>query len=312
MSQAAGRRRRWIDGAFIVVVVVFIALYLRTIDYDDLRGREVEPGYLVAASVVGLAARYWGVFVWRTILVDLGAVDMPRWSALSNVYAKAWLGRYIPGKVAWIAGKVYFAGEHGLSKSKLAVSAVLEALVQIVLYLVIALALLGGTGRLDGINGTARWTVVIGSAILALAMAPPVFNRVVRLTARVARRNFAEGSEVSGRLVVRASALHAVGFVLSGASYALLTRAFTPLDFPDAVFVVAVFNLAGAIGVLALIAPSGLGVREGVQLVFLPSVMLRAVALVVTVAARLWSTVIDVVFYFATVAHHRTATRRSS
>ena len=51
--------------------------------------------------------------------------------------------------------------------------------------------------------------------------------------------------------------------------------------------------LAGAIGILSLFAPSGLGVREAIQLLLLPRVIPAEIALVVTVAARIWSIAVD-------------------
>jgi glycosyltransferase 2 family protein len=51
---------------------------------------------------------------------------------------------------------------------------------------------------------------------------------------------------------------------------------------------------------LAVFAPAGLGVREGVQLTMLLLVMSPEQALVATVLMRLWSIVMDALF--ATVA----------
>jgi hypothetical protein len=71
------------------------------------------------------------------------------------------------------------------------------------------------------------------------------------------------------------------------------------LDFGDRRLASA-FNLAGAVGILSIFAPSGLGVRESVQLLLLPLVMPAEVGLVVTIAARLWSIAVDVAFYAIT------------
>jgi uncharacterized membrane protein YbhN (UPF0104 family) len=47
------------------------------------------------------------------------------------------------------------------------------------------------------------------------------------------------------------------------------------------------------VGILAVFAPSGLGVREAILAIFLNQVMPTSVALVVSVATRLWLTVIE-------------------
>jgi uncharacterized membrane protein YbhN (UPF0104 family) len=55
-------------------------------------------------------------------------------------------------------------------------------------------------------------------------------------------------------------------------------------------FLTASFLFAGWIGILSLFAPGGLGVREGVLLLALKLVLPAAVAAVIVLAARLWTT----------------------
>lgn len=123
--------RRVISLIFLACVVVFFALYLRSIDWQRLSHLHFSWGYLVAATVSATVSRYWGVLIWRYILRDLGATDLPDFVTMADVYAKSWLGRYIPGTVTWIAGKVYMASAHRISKSRLAVSSLLEGGTQI-------------------------------------------------------------------------------------------------------------------------------------------------------------------------------------
>ena len=295
-----------------LLIAAFIVQYVRGIDFDDLRGTRVSWTWMLLASLVGVLARYWGVIVWRGIMRELGAVDLPSFPVLASVYSKAWLGRYVPGKVTWIAGKVYFGRQHGLSTSRLAVSSVLEAQVQIVLYLIVSLLVLAVGGELDRFEGAGRWWLIAGALALAISVVPQCFNAMLRLADRILKGRVGSDVRVSGRLVAIAAGLHCVGFLASGVSYALLTRSITSLDFTEAWFVVAVFNLAGAVGVLALIAPSGLGVREGVQLLLLPSIMSEAIALLITVVARLWSVIMDVLFFVVAATIAAIASRPSA
>ncbi|MDQ3065383.1 MAG: hypothetical protein M3Q36_03890, partial [bacterium] len=65
----------------------------------------------------------------------------------------------------------------------------------------------------------------------------------------------------------------------------------------DALFIMGVGNIAGAISMLAIFAPSGLGVREGVQLTLLSLIMPTELALLVTITTRLWGVAMDVIFF---------------
>ncbi len=56
-------------------------------------------------------------------------------------------------------------------------------------------------------------------------------------------------------------------------------------------------SLAGAASMLAIFAPSGIGVREGIQLVLFSLIMPKELALAVTIITRLWSVGMDFVFF---------------
>ena len=298
MSDSSISWRRPITGAFYALVLVFLMIYLRQFDYSQLEGLEFRLLPALLATIVGLAFRYWGVFIWQRILLELGAQGLPSFRSLSGVYSKAWLGRYLPGKVAWIGGKVFFASDHGVPKKQLAVSSVLEALVQVIATFAVAVGFLAFDPRFDAIDVRIRFTILIGGAVLAILAIPAVFNRVIQLLLRVVRKQVdPDGMRVSNRVVVRAFLLYVVGYFISGASYFFLTSSMHPLSYGDFFYVVAVFNIAGAVGIASIFAPSGIGVREGIQLVLLPAIMPFEIAVAITAVSRLFSILVDLVFF---------------
>src|SRR5690606_14053307 len=106
---------------FYGLLVVFLGLYLQSIDYSRLGEAKFHTGYFVIASILALGFRYWGAYIWTVLLRSLGAKSVRMDLTLTYVYAKSWLGRYIPGTAPWISGKIYFAARQGISKNKLAV-----------------------------------------------------------------------------------------------------------------------------------------------------------------------------------------------
>lgn len=284
---------------FVALIVVFFVLYLRDIDYTSLGNIRIVWLPLVLASLISLAFRYWGVIIWRFILKDLGAQSLPPFVVLSDVYAKAWMGRYIPGTVTWIAGKIYLANKHGISKSRLAVSSLLEGGMQIVATMAVSMLILGLDPRLNVIPMTTKVIILaIGCSLLVLLF-PPVFNRVLGFAHQIIKKKPAgKELQVNGRAIVRAFILYATGTLIMGSSYYFLTASLAPEVTPDMFFYfVGAFSLSGAIGMAVPFLPSGLGVREGVQLVLLSVIFPKEIALAITIFSRLWSAVIDVLFY---------------
>src|SRR5690348_13465250 len=98
---------RVIPVVFYALLLIFLALYLRSIDFSQLAHLQLNWWYLGLASVLALTKNFVGTFTWFVILRSLGARDLHLQRPLVYVYAKAWLGRYIPGTAPWILGKIY-------------------------------------------------------------------------------------------------------------------------------------------------------------------------------------------------------------
>lgn len=304
-TPAPRRRPRWRRAAeltFYALLVVFLVLYLRSIDLAALR--EVRPLWwsLAVATVLALAFRFWGAFIWTTLLRGLGAHDVRLSPELAEVYARSWLGRYIPGTAPWILGKIWFASQHGVSRSKLAVSSLLEAALQIIVQLVFALSLLLGDRRLDVVAAPLRAVLVVGLALCLVALVPRVFNALLSLALRVVRRGpLATEHAVTWPTVGTGFALYAVGAVVGGASLFFVAKTVDPtLGVAQLPFVVGVSTLAGAVSMLAVFAPGGIGVREGIQIALLSLIMPTELALLVAVSTRLHGVLVDLLFFAVT------------
>jgi uncharacterized membrane protein YbhN (UPF0104 family) len=284
---------------FYVLLAVFLVLYLRSVHFSKLAHLHLNWWYLGLASLLALAARYLGTYTWIVILRTLGATDLHLSRQLLFVYAKAWMGRYIPGTAPWILGKIYFASKHGISKQKLTVGSLLEAGIQIVTLLVFSLALLVFDKRLD-VLGTDFKALMIGVAIAGIViLVPAVFNRLFGFAYTLLRRK-TMGQEhlASGRTIAYGSLLYLGGAVLNGLSLFFIAKGVDPhLAYSNILFAAGAASLASAASMLAVFAPTGLGVREGIQLVLFALLMPKELALAVTVITRLWSIGIDVVFF---------------
>src|SRR5690242_13319516 len=96
---------RWlISTVFFGLILLFLVIYIRSLDWNTLTSLDVDWSKLGIAVVLGLLFLFLGAYIWRVILKALGATNVPDFPTTNAVYAKAWMGRYIPGTVTWIAG----------------------------------------------------------------------------------------------------------------------------------------------------------------------------------------------------------------
>jgi hypothetical protein len=255
-------------------------------------------GYLLLATVLALIKNFTGTFTWFTILRSLGATNLHLHKQLVYVYAKAWMGRYIPGTAPWILGKIYFASQHGISKQKLAVRSLLEGGLQIVTMLVFSLALLLFDKRLDVLGASFKLLMVAVAVAGIVILTPSIFNRLISKAYKLLRHKELPAEHLaSNRTIVSGASLYLLDAAINGLSLFFIAKGIDPaLPYSDILFAMGAASLAGAASMLAIFAPSGLGVREGIQLVLFSLIMPKELALAVTVATRLWSVGIDFVF----------------
>lgn len=285
---------------FYTLLIAFLVIYISKIDFAQFKNIQFAWHFVIIASLLGLAMRFWQIFIWFTLLKGLGAKDLHKSTRqLIYVYAKSWLGRYIPGTAPWILGKIYFASKHGIAKSKLAVSSLLEGALQVSVVMIVAFAILIFDPRLNVVSGGIKLLIVAVLVGCILAIWPPIFNRLLAVAYKLIRKKVIDTADLaSNKTVIKGALLYIVGALLSGTALFFIAKAVYPeLGYSDMLFVVGVSNLAGALGMLAIFAPSGIGVREGILLALLSIVMPTEFALLVTVTSRLWDVALDGIFF---------------
>ena len=291
------RRRILVSTVFFVLVAGFAAFVLARVDWATLAVVRPDPGWLVAATAVGLVFRLLGAFIWMFFLHRLGARGVLRITGrLIDVFSRGWIGRYIPVPGLWIAGKAYFAASLGIPARALATSGFSEAILQLAASLLVAagFAML----PLGAAAPVPSWLILIAALIALVASLPPVFRVLTTLVYRVVRRPVDESTRwpdtgtMAGGL-----AFYVIATVVSGLSYVLLGMALFPeLDVEDAVAILVAVSVAAAASLVAVFAPGGIGVREATIVAFLSPVVGVEGALLFALAGRVWSIAVDALF----------------
>jgi uncharacterized membrane protein YbhN (UPF0104 family) len=295
--------KRWVPRlvpiAFYGILAVVLFFYLRDIKWSVIASLDFAWGWLAIGSIVSLVSRYWMVLIWLVLLRGLGASKFDNPPELALVYAKSWLGRYIPGTAPWILGKIYFASKKGLSKSKLAVSSFLEAGLQILTLLVVGILMVLIDPRTVVIDAWLKVVMIAALVAFVVALWPRVFNAAATLGYRVIRKKDIDRADLPGwSTILRGAALYLVGALFSGLSMFFVALAVDPqLSWSTLPFIVGAANLATAVSMVAIFAPGGLGVREGILTVLLSIVMPTELAFASAIVLRLWSIIIDLAFF---------------
>ena len=282
------------------LLFVFIGKYLGNLDFDKLSEIEFNWWFMVAALPFSILSRVFLPYIWTKLIGSYQKLDSSnQYWELNYVYAKAWLGKYIPGKVAWVAGKVYFALGLGISKTILGITSVVDTILQLLTALLLGVVFLFISGASSNFSTTYNVFFLVSSIVGLIAISPPVFNRLLQTGYKLLKKK-----KLEERYLLKAPALLRIApmyFVIHSLSslpiYFLIRSAGYELSPIDLMYVSGAFIFAGAVGTLAIFAPSGIGVREGIILLFLSNVLPAEVSVVIVVLLRLWSVVLDLTYW---------------
>jgi len=277
---------RWIgQGLLVVGLGWFVGGALRH-QWASFQSADLEvviaPGWLLVSG--GLAVLTFGVLIqsWRVTL--LGWNERLRGRELAEVWFLANLGRYLPGKVWSIAGMIVLATRKGVAAWAASAAAVVIQALGLATAIAVAAATLP--------RAASGWSLV-GAALLAGAGAM-VFTSA-RLIDWIARKlpRLAGLRPLPLRALAGAVGFSVLGWIGYGASLWALSFGLGipgPLAFGVAT---GGFALAYTAGLLALFAPGGIVVREGVLVAVLAPHLGAGPALALSLGSRVVLTVAE-------------------
>jgi hypothetical protein len=275
---------------------------LRALDWAQVRQWRPEASRLVISLLVLVGVYLAHAFLWRRIVVDLGLGRPGARTTLQIVFVSS-LGRYLPGRFWQLAGLAALSAKAGLPPGGAAAASLLGQFAFLstgLLFLAVQLPDFGGgaPARAAGI------LLVVAAAALWLVMETPAGHRgrawlKARLGPKAGERvgaAFDLAERIRGRDAVLWGVAYGATWIALGFAFSLFVTAFVPeatLESRRLAGTVAASYLAGY---LVIVAPAGLGVREGTMAGLLgavPAVPFSA-AVVIAVLSRVWFTIAEI------------------
>jgi uncharacterized membrane protein YbhN (UPF0104 family) len=283
------RAAQWLVG---LGIVLFAARALAR-NWEELRSQplhwSVRPGWLLLSAAVVWLMYAVLIVAWRVMLAAWGQ-RLGGWEA-ARIWTVSSLGKYLPGKVWAIAGMAVMSQRAGVAPWAATGSAVVLQVLAIGTGA--ALAGLTGAGALEAAHPGARaaLALMVAGALLGVGLLlwPPLLQRLLRFAAPGSVADRAP----SARGIVFGIVANLIAWVGYGTALWLLARGLlpgVPLGWLPAIAVFAASYLAGF---LALFAPGGIGVREGLFILMLQQPLGIAAATALALASRLLLTITE-------------------
>lgn len=288
MSPAGKPRLRRLLTALFVVAAVATALafvYARRAEVSEALAR-MSVLAILGGVLAGAAATVASMLCWRRLITDLD-VSLPV-PAAARVFFLGQLGKYLPGSVWPVLAQMELGRTYGVRRAASAAAATLLLVLAAVTGVTLALALLPLTAT--GVPGGYWWLALAALPLLPL-LHPAPQQWLLRTAGRILRRDL-----VLPRTTVRGTAQAAAWMLVTWGLFGLHLYLLVgsacdcAASYPAAL---GVFALAWVAGFLVVLAPAGAGVREGVLVLGLASVLSPGGALLVALASRVLLTVAD-------------------
>ncbi len=273
--------RRWASRALMVLVFGFVAwIILRNI--REIRQYEYEFRWMqIAGAFLAMCGAYFGMsLVWRDIAGSFGI--HASFAESCRIWLLSQLGKYVPGKMGIVLVRLdAYRGHPGRS---VAVATSVEYMA--VLTANLTLVMLGVFATPELLPPYIRWLAGMLIAGLLIALWPGIFRRVVNRALRIIKREPIEIFPSYAQMLRFVTASLMPG-LLQGAALFLTLNALTPLSPAYFMTVTGTLFAAVLVGIAAIFAPSGIGVREGVLILVLSVFCPKATVIVAAVLMRL-------------------------
>ena len=250
---------------------------------------------IASLAILGLLAAilWWGI-VWYRLIPAKERHKITVLQAI-QIHLYSWLARYIPGKIAMLIGKVQASHKIGLSKRATLLSTAYEQLLQIASAVIVGSLLIGVAWYQNYGNLWAPSLMLFITFISIIGLHPRIFYPVANtILQKLGRQKLDQQLLPNFKSILSITSLYIIGQIINGISFFLLIKAVYPIMNQSILLVIGSYSLAGVIGIMAIIVPSGLGVKEGVITALLSTIIPTPIAIQLAILSRIVTILVDI------------------
>jgi hypothetical protein len=272
---------------FLVLVVIFLARYFYR-NADTYRNLDVSIQWPVFAGAVLFYFLYKITLasLWH-YLTKLNQCGISYFKAIT-AYLYSILGKYIPGKVFMLLARIPAYEEEGAPIRKVTVCFFLENICTLLgaafLFLISLLFFP------NDLLADYKWAAILLVIAFFICINPKILNFFLRIVGKIMKKEDME-IPITYPQMLRVVLLFIGNWLIVGVGFYMLTCSIYAIPVSELLYAAGVFGLSCIIGILAVFAPSGLGVREGILVLGLSLIMPEEYAVLISVVSRLWMTV---------------------
>ena len=262
--------------------------------WNQVRGASFtfEAFPLILSTLIFAFSYFIQIWAWYLITVKLGIALSISDTLKSWFYSQ--LGKYLPGKVWLLLSRFYFYESKGRSRKAISIALYFETATVIGAACLIFLAVL--------IFHKEKWSYyswrqlgwVLPLLLLGFAsLHPRVLQKISNwVLVRFKREPLSFSFSYADILWILFVCI--ISWMVGGVGFYFFVDSVYPVT-PDYIpFLTGALAISSTLGLIALFAPSGLGVREGALVYLLSFMVATPVAVIISVLTRIWMTLVEI------------------
>ena len=232
---------------------------------------------------------------WTRLIRGFGH-ELPYWE-IFRIYRKSEMSRYVPGGVWQFATRIYLTRRYGVDAAPCLAATLLDMCLAALASMVPAAWLAGSASTTLG--AWQRGALLAFPAVACAFVYPKVLNAWAAPVARLLRQPYRH-LEIGARQMFSIWVLYVCASTLLGLSMASLAQALLPtFSLGQLAYVAGCYALAWVAALVTMVAPAGMGIREGILGLLLAQTVAAGTAMTLSVAMRLWAVCMELAWLAA-------------
>lgn len=280
--------KRWYSRILFIVVLLGVSYYVFTAVNDLAKfDYHLNWAYLFLSFFFTVVAYLVQLVIWLFLARSFGIKFS--FLAAANAWSLSQLGKYIPGKIGILLIRMDIHSE--VSKRTIAVATGVEFITTMAASCLLVLISIAFIPELSS-SSYIRWIALSLACLFLLILYPPILKIITDLAFRLIKR------EPLNDLPSYVLLLKLVGAnILVGLPYGLglffAFNCFYSVGWHYFLIITSIYYIASLIGVAAIFAPAGIGVREGIVFLILPALISKPVVIFATILTRVIITIVE-------------------
>ncbi|GEM_PF-4401485 len=292
-------KRKILNIVGIVISIIILLLIFKRIfrNYSQIRGSLEQANWWLVLLGIGfmLIGEVFVVLMWRSFMYHLYNQRISISKSLVLMFLPN-VTRYIPGKIWFVFGISYLSSLWNINTTS-ALTVTLMTQIMILLTSVIF-----GVVTL-GIAGFSRFNwylYLLLIPILVFIFSPSWLHKLIDFGLNIVRKekHISHIPKISLNAVVTGVIYGLLLWFFIGIGMVISSKGiYNSISFKDFPAIAGAFSTSYFLGYVSFITPAGLGVREGAFIILLPPHIPSAHKGVLSIASRLWLTIMEIIIF---------------